>query len=108
VTTGGGGRGHPDEGPRRLRESLDVVVRHIAPQSAGEFAAIFGRWEDIVGPALAAHVRPIRATPEALVVAADHPAWATQVRALGDTLLAQVAQAAGRAPERLEVVVRRP
>jgi predicted nucleic acid-binding Zn ribbon protein len=90
-----------------VSESLDEVVHQIAPQSAGEFGAIFGRWEEIVGPAIAAHVRPIRVTDEALVVAADHPAWATQVRALGTSLLAQVGEAAGRAPGRLEVVVRR-
>jgi predicted nucleic acid-binding Zn ribbon protein len=100
-------RGRGDEGPRRVSETLDEVVRHIAPQSAGEFGAVFGRWEEIVGHALAMHVRPIRVTDEALVVAADHPAWATQVRALGTTLLAQVGEVAGRAPGRLEVVVRR-
>ncbi len=101
------GRGRPDDGPRRVSETLDAVVRHIAPQSAGEFGAIFGRWEEIVGPALAAHVRPVRVTEEAIVVAADHPAWATQVRALGATLLAQIGEATGTAPARLEVVVRR-
>jgi predicted nucleic acid-binding Zn ribbon protein len=101
-------RGRRDEGPRRVSETLDAVVRQIAPQSAGEFGAVFGRWEEIVGPALAAHVRPIRVTAEALVVAADHPAWATQVKALGTTVLAQVGEVAGRAPDRLEVVVRRP
>jgi predicted nucleic acid-binding Zn ribbon protein len=99
--------GPGDDGPRRVQESLDAVVRHIAPQGAGPFGAIFGRWEEIVGDALAAHVRPVRATEDTLVVAADHPAWATQVRALSSTLLAQIAAATGRAPERLEVVVRR-
>ncbi len=101
----GGERG--GDGPRRLTESLDVVIRRVAPQSAGEFGTIFGRWEQIVGPTLATHVRPVRVTDEALVVAADHPAWATQIRALGTTVLAQVAEAAGWAPARLEVVVRR-
>lgn len=96
------------EGPRRVSESLEKIVRGISPQSAGEFGVVFGRWEEIVGARLAAHVQPVRATATALVVAADHPAWATQVRALGTTLLAEVAKAAGRAPERLEVVVRRP
>jgi predicted nucleic acid-binding Zn ribbon protein len=96
-----------DNGPRRVGESLDQVVRQITPQSAGEFGAVFGRWEEIVGPRVAAHVWPIRATEETLVVAADHPAWATQVRALGSSLLAQVREAAGRAPSRLEVVVHR-
>jgi len=64
------------------------------------------RRSDDLSPAPAAHVRPVRVTEEALVVAADHPAWATQVRALGTTLLAQVGEATGRAPARLEVVVR--
>jgi predicted nucleic acid-binding Zn ribbon protein len=100
-------RGRRDDGPRRVSETLDAVVRRIAPQSAGEFGAVFGRWEEIVGPALAAHVRPVRVTDDALVVAADHPAWATQVKALGSTVLAQVGEVAGRAPARLEVVVRR-
>ena len=95
------------DSPRRVSESLDTIVRAISPQSAGEFGVIFGHWEEIVGARLAAHVQPVRATPTALVVAVDHPAWATQVRALGTTLLAEVAKAAGRAPERLEVVVRR-
>jgi predicted nucleic acid-binding Zn ribbon protein len=96
-----------DRGPRPVRESLDAAVRHIAPHGAREFAAIFGRWEELVGAAVAAHVQPLRATDEALVVAADHPAWATQVRALAPTLLAQIATATGRVPARLEVVVRR-
>lgn len=104
----GDSRGRRDNGPRRVSESLDAVVGHIAPQSAAEFGAVFGRWEEIVGAQLAAHVRPIRVTAEALVVAADHPAWATQVKALGSTVLDQVGAVAGRSPERLEVVVRRP
>lgn len=102
-----GGRRPDNAGPRPIAESLDTVVRSITPHDAGTFGAIFGRWEEIVGPSVAAHVRPLRATAEALVVAADHPAWATQVRSLGPTLLAQIAAAAGRAPARLEVVVRR-
>jgi predicted nucleic acid-binding Zn ribbon protein len=102
-----GDRQAGDPGPRRIQESLEVVVRHIAPQGAGEFGLIFGRWEEIVGPALAAHVRPIRATEDTLVVAADHPAWATQVRSLSAVLLSQIGERVGRSPARLEVVVRR-
>lgn len=102
-----GSRRPDDAGPRRIAESLDAAVRPIAPQGASAFGAVFGRWEEIVGPTVAAHVRPVRANAEVLVVAADHPAWATQVRSLGPNLLAQIAAAAGRAPARLEVVVRR-
>jgi predicted nucleic acid-binding Zn ribbon protein len=42
-----------------------------------------------------------------LVVAVDHPAWATQVRALGASLLAKVAEVTGELPERLEISVRK-
>jgi predicted nucleic acid-binding Zn ribbon protein len=101
------GRRPENAGPRRVAESLDVAVRPVAPQGATAFGAVFGRWEEIVGPTVAAHVRPLRATAEALVVAVDHPAWATQVRSLGPTLLAQIEREAGVAPARLEVVVRR-
>jgi predicted nucleic acid-binding Zn ribbon protein len=79
----------------------------MTPHGAHSFGAIFGRWEEIAGPALAAHVRPLRVTEESLVLAADHPAWATQVRALGATLLVRVNDVAGCAPGRIEVVVKR-
>jgi predicted nucleic acid-binding Zn ribbon protein len=103
----GSGRRPDDAGPRRVAESLDAAVRSVAPQGASAFGMIFGRWEEIVGASVAAHVRPLRVTAEVLVVAVDHPAWATQVRSLGPTLLTQIAAEAGIAPARLEVVVRR-
>ena len=101
-----GERGAGDPGPRRIGESLDSALSRVAPHGASAFGAIFGRWDEIVGPAMAAHVRPLRATEETLVVAADHPAWATQVRSLAPTLLNQIGEATGRVPSRLEVVVR--
>ena len=42
--------------------------------------AVFSRWDEIVGTALAAHLRPVRVDGRALVVTVDHPAWATQAR----------------------------
>ncbi|WP_394356387.1 DciA family protein [Spiractinospora alimapuensis] len=48
---------------------------------------VFGRWEQIVGERLAAHVRPERVENGELVVTADSPSWATQVRALAPQLL---------------------
>ena len=41
---------------------------------------------------MAEHVQPIRLDRESLVVTVDHPAWATQVRRLGETLLDRVAE----------------
>ena len=57
---------------------------------------------------MAEHVRPVRIDRTALVVTVDHPAWATQVRRLGDTLLDRVASRRGvERPERLDVRVQR-
>lgn len=57
---------------------------------------------------MAGHVQPIRLDGEALVVSVDHPAWATQVRGMGDALLDRVVEETGAVrPARLEVRVRR-
>lgn len=77
-----------------------------AAPGAGSLSAVFTRWEEIAGPAVARHVRPVRLSGGVLVVAADHPAWATQVRSLGAGLLAKVGEVSGELPERLEVTVR--
>jgi len=69
---------------------------------------LFAHWSEIVGPGMAEHVRPIRLDSEALVVTVDHPAWATQVRRMGDLLLDRVAEETGAArPGRVEVRVHR-
>jgi len=57
---------------------------------------------------MAEHVKPVKMDREALVVTVDHPAWATQVRRLGDTLLDRAAAYAEvERPERLDVRVQR-
>jgi predicted nucleic acid-binding Zn ribbon protein len=70
-------------------------------------SSVFSRWEEIAGPVLADHVHPVRVDGDALVVAADHPAWATRARADAARILRAVGQLAGTAPTRLDVVVRR-
>ncbi len=103
-----------DLGPRRLGETLDEALARLvppnlpSPASAGVLSAIFARWEEIAGPAMARHVRPIRMSGVTLLVMADRPAWATQVRLIGPGLLARLEQVTGEAPERLEVIVRPP
>jgi predicted nucleic acid-binding Zn ribbon protein len=70
--------------------------------------AVFARWDEVVGAELGRHVRPLRVDGHALVVAADHPVWATRARLESARILAQV-QALGQSPvERLDVVVERP
>ena len=96
-----------DRGPRPLGGSLEKVAGGLgAPGSAG-LGRLFARWTDIVGPAMAAHVRPVRLDAGILVVRVDHPAWATQVRHLTESLLDRVAEVAEtERPASLEVRIR--
>jgi predicted nucleic acid-binding Zn ribbon protein len=68
---------------------------------------VFGRWEEAVGSAVAAHVQPVKLDGEVLVVEVDDPAWATQIRFLEGTLRDRLREVAGAHVERLEVRVAR-
>ena len=111
---GNGGRARRDargrfrEGPVRLSDALGAVASHLGAGRPEVVRLVFGSWEDVVGPAVAAHVRPIRVDGDTLIVSADHPAWATQVRHLAPDILARLAAACGDAdaPQRLSVRVR--
>jgi predicted nucleic acid-binding Zn ribbon protein len=97
-----------DPGPRRLEHSLDSVSRQLGLEDSRGLGAVFARWEEIVGPAMAEHVRPYRLDAESLVVSVDHPAWATQVRHRSESLLDRVAEQTGvTRPPRLDITIRR-
>jgi len=94
--------------PRPLDGSLDALSKRFGLQGAQGLGRLFSGWPEIVGAAMAEHVQPVRIDATALVVTVDHPAWATQVRRLGDTLLDKAAAYAGvERPARLEVRVQR-
>ena len=69
---------------------------------------IFTRWAELVGAELAEHLQPVRVDGHALVVAVDHPVWATRARMDAALILERVRSAGGASLERLEVVVQRP
>jgi predicted nucleic acid-binding Zn ribbon protein len=99
----------PDAGPRAIGSLLEPYARRLGPVGAESLGALFARWEDIVGPAMAAHVSPVRLNGATLVVQADHPGWATQVRHLADEVLTRVGETVGPpAPTHLEVRIRPP
>jgi predicted nucleic acid-binding Zn ribbon protein len=97
-----------DDGPRPLDGSLDALSSKLGMAESRGLAKLFARWDEIVGPAIASHVKPVRLDKNSLVVTVDHPAWATQVRHLGDDLLDRVADVTELPrPASLEVKVRR-
>jgi predicted nucleic acid-binding Zn ribbon protein len=83
------------------------VTKQLGGEGSRGLGRLFARWPEIAGAALASHVEPVRLDRKALVVRVDHPAWATQVRSLGDSLLDRVVEETGvPRPARLEVRIR--
>ena len=92
-----------DHGPQPIGRSLDAVTGRLGMGASATNARLFAAWGEIVGQAMADHVRPVRMDEASLVVTVDHPAWATQIRHLADDILTRVAAATGRtAPGRIE------
>ena len=81
--------------PRRVGEDLDVLMRRAGSTSGVAAAAVFTRWEEAVGAAVATHARPVRIDGTTLVVAVDAPAYATQLRLLSAELLSRLRDLAG-------------
>ncbi len=97
-----------DRGPKRLDGSLEVVSRQLGLGESRDLGALHARWVEIVGPSMAEHVQPLRLDAEALTVIVDHPAWATQVRHLGEQLLDRIGERTGvTRPRRVDVRIRR-
>ncbi|MEM8620953.1 MAG: DUF721 domain-containing protein [Actinomycetota bacterium] len=94
--------------PIPLTQSLDSVMRSLRGTSRTQIGGVFGRWDDAVGEAIAAHVRPVRLDGSVLVVEASDPSWATQVKFLTATIIERLHVVAGVELERVDVRVARP
>jgi predicted nucleic acid-binding Zn ribbon protein len=81
--------------PVSLEEALRAVSSDLGMPAPDVFEELVGVWSDLVGPALAAHahVRSLRDGECTIVV--DGPVWATQLRYLGDDLIARANAACG-------------
>ena len=97
-----------NRGPRRVGESMPRLLSRLgsAPTPA-VLEAVFTRWDELVGAELGGHVRPLRVDGRALVVAVEHPAWATRARMESGQILARLHTLGETSIERLEVVVER-
>ena len=81
--------------PRPLDDSLGVVARHLGAPPPQALARVFERWGELVGPALAAHTRPVSLARGTLVVAVDQPGWAAQLGWLEADLLRRFTEQLG-------------
>lgn len=94
--------------PRPVRASLDRLAVSLGVASPAVLGPVFARWEQLVGPEVAAHARPLSLRGGVLTVVTDHPAWATSLRLLAGDVLARVAEAGGSDEVRELTVLVRP
>lgn len=76
--------------PRKVSESLDRIAKRLGGPSSGAASSVFSRWDELVGPDIAGHARPVSLHAGILVLAVDHPAWATQLRYMTADLLTRI------------------
>jgi predicted nucleic acid-binding Zn ribbon protein len=92
--------------PRRTRRSdgrdpqpLAAAIPRLLADRGWEqpvtVGGVIGRWGEIVGSPIREHCDPVEFTDGVLVVRADSPAWATELRMLAGPLLSRLNAAIG-------------
>jgi predicted nucleic acid-binding Zn ribbon protein len=76
--------------PQLIGPLVDDLVAEQGWQGSVAAGGVEGRWDEIVGPEVAAHCRPEGCQEGILTVRAESTAWATQVRLLAPTLVARL------------------
>lgn len=94
--------------PTPIGDSLDVTLRSLKGPSRAVASGVFGRWEELVGPTVAAHVRPVRLDRGVLTVSVDDPVWSTHVQFLTDDLIRRIEADTATVVNRVDVRVDRP
>ena len=89
--------------PRKLSQLLDRTARRLGGPSSATASTLFARWEEVVGPDIAGHARPVSLHDGVLVLAVDHPAWASELRYMTAELLTRIAAATTSVGDRSEV-----
>ena len=93
--------------PVPIAASLDSMMKSLRGADRIQIGGVFGKWDDAVGATIAAHVRPVKLDRQVLLVEADDPTWATEVKFLGATIIERLHTVAGVEVERVEVRVAR-
>jgi predicted nucleic acid-binding Zn ribbon protein len=89
------GSGADGRDPALVGEQLDRLLADRGWKGDVALGSVVGRWDDIVGPDIAAHVRPVTFQSPTLTVQADSSAWATQLRFMTSALLGRLSDVAG-------------
>lgn len=99
------GAGPDDRDPQLLDSAIDRLVADRGWSTDVAVAGAIARWEQVVGPEVAAHCRAERYADAELTVRTDSTAWATQVRLLAPTVVKRLNEELGDGTVRRIVVV---
>jgi predicted nucleic acid-binding Zn ribbon protein len=69
-------------------------------------SSLFARWEQLVGPDIAAHARPVGIEDRELIVTTADPAWAAELRWLANDVVARIEARGGPSLVGLRIRVR--
>jgi predicted nucleic acid-binding Zn ribbon protein len=89
------GAGPDARDPQLFGETVGRIIGERGWTTEVAVGGVMGRWAEIVGDEIAAHVAPETFEAGVLSVRADSTAWATQVRLLTPTLLRRLAEELG-------------
>ena len=81
--------------PQPLNVAVGGMLSARGWRARAAVASVFGRWAEIVGAQVAAHVTPETFDDGELVVLADSPAWAAQMRLLAPQVLKRLGEELG-------------
>lgn len=101
------GSGSDDRDPMLFGEAIRRLVADRGWEATTSAARVVGQWDQLVGPAIAEHCRPLSLLDGELVLAAESSAWATQLRLMSGTLVGRLAAQVGPGVVQ-SVVVRGP
>ncbi|PSL01403.1 putative nucleic acid-binding Zn ribbon protein [Haloactinopolyspora alba] len=93
--SGWSGPGGDDRDPQSLEATMDRLVGEHGWEERLAVHGAVARWDQVVGPDVAAHVRPEGYAEGVLTVRAESTAWATQVRLFAADLVAKLNREVG-------------
>jgi predicted nucleic acid-binding Zn ribbon protein len=85
------GAGPDARDPQPFGSVLGALMKSRGWDRPAAEARLFGMWEQVVGPEVAAHSRPVRLEEGVLTVEATSTAWAAQLRLLAGSLVKKIA-----------------
>jgi predicted nucleic acid-binding Zn ribbon protein len=90
------GPGPDPRDPQPFGAILAKLVKARGWQRPAAEARLFGSWDTVVGPEIAARCRPVQLENGQLTIEAESTAWATQLRLLAGRMLDRIGGEIGR------------